>query len=129
MLWKNANHSLFDSISCSKLCKFTCVSDCPRLSLEQFLVLIPQYTSCTYSINNGFKLPLSQNELCNSLKLFFVPLNSLLLLSDLLPYSIHPNFVLLNNVLKGCYRIHFMQHITCFRRCMTWPVTNCLVFF
>ena len=75
MLWKNANHSLFDSISCSKLCKFTCVSDCPRLSLEQFLVPIPQYTSCTYSINNGFKLPLGQNELSNILctvKLFVI---------------------------------------------------------
>ena len=84
MLWKNANHSLFDSIFYSNLCKCTRVSDCPRLSLEQFLALVPQYISCTYFINNGFKLPLGQNELYNSLKLFFVPLNSLLLLSNLL---------------------------------------------
>ena len=30
--------------------------------VEQFLTLIPQYTSCTYSTNNGFKLPLGQNN-------------------------------------------------------------------
>ena len=96
-LWKNTNHSLFDNIFSSKLCKRTRVSGCPLLSLEQFLALIPRYASCTYSIDNGFKLPLGQNELCNSLKLFFVPINSMLLLFDLLPYSIHLDFVLVNN--------------------------------
>ena len=107
MLWKNVNHSLLNSIFCSKPCKCTRVSDYPRLSIETFLALIPRYTSCAYSIDNGFKLPLGQNELYNSLKLFFVSLNSLLLLSDLLPYSIHRDFVLLNNIRKGCYIIHF----------------------
>ena len=66
--------------------------------LEQFLALIPQYTSCTYSIDDAFKPSLTQNELYNSLKLSFVPLNSLLLLSDLLPYSIHLDFLFLNNI-------------------------------
>ena len=98
MLWKIANHSLLNSIFCSKPCKCTRVSDYPLLSVEKFLALMPRYTSCTYSIDNGFKLPLGQNELYNSLKLFFVSLNSLLLLSDLLPYSIHRAFVLLNNI-------------------------------
>ena len=107
MLWKNANHSLLNSIFCSKLWKCTRVSDCPLLSLEQFLALILRYTSCTYSIDNGFTLPLDQNELSNSLKIFFVSLNTLLPLSELLPYTIHPDFVLLNNIWKGCYRIHF----------------------
>ena len=107
MLWKNANHSLLDSIFCSKFWKCLRVSDSPLLSLELFLALIPRYTSCTYSIDNGVKLSLGQNELYNNLKLFFVSLNSLLLLFDLLSYTIHPDFVLLNNIWKRCYRIHF----------------------
>ena len=123
MLRKNVNHSLLDSFFCSKLTKFTRVSKCPLSSLEQFLALIPRHTSCTYSIDNGFKLPLGQNELCNCLKLFFVSLNSLLLLSDLLPYSIQQDFFLLDSMWKGCYRIHFKQYITSFRRCMIRPVT------
>ena len=40
MLWKNAKHSLLDSIFCSKLCKCTGVSDCLLSSLEQSLALI-----------------------------------------------------------------------------------------
>ena len=68
MLWKNANHSLLDSIFWSKLCKSTSVSDCPLSFLEQFLALIPRYASRTYSIehtlswthSNGFKLPLGR---------------------------------------------------------------------
>ena len=51
---KNANHSLLDSIPCSKLS--THVSDCSLSSLEQFLIQIPRYTLFTYSIDNGFKL-------------------------------------------------------------------------
>ena len=58
MLWKNADHSLLSCIFCSKLSKCTRVSNCPLSSLEQFLALIPLYTSFTYSIDNGFKIPL-----------------------------------------------------------------------
>ena len=56
MLWKNANHSLLDSIFCFKLFKSTRVSDCPLLSLGKFLALIPRYILLTYSIDNEFKL-------------------------------------------------------------------------
>ena len=58
MLWKNADHSLLTCVFCSKLCKCTRVSNCSLSSLEQFLALIPLYTSFTYSIDNGFKLTL-----------------------------------------------------------------------
>ena len=56
MLWKNANHSLLDSIFCSKPSKCTQDSDCPFSFLEQFLIQIPRYTLFTYSIDNDFKL-------------------------------------------------------------------------
>ena len=59
-LWKNANHSLLDSIFYSELCKYTRVSDCPLSSLEHFFALIPRHTSFSYSINNGFKLILGR---------------------------------------------------------------------
>ena len=58
MLWKNADHSSLSCIFCSKLCKCTRVSNYSLSSLEQFLSLIPLYTSFIYSIDNGFKLPL-----------------------------------------------------------------------
>ena len=56
MLCKNGNYFLWDSIFCSKLCKSTRVPDCPLLSLEQLLALIPRYVSFIYSIDNGFKI-------------------------------------------------------------------------
>ena len=59
MLWKHANYSLLSCIFCSKLHKWTCVSNCPLSSLAQFLALIPLCRSFAYSIDNGFNLPLS----------------------------------------------------------------------
>ena len=56
MLWKNANHSLLDSIFYSKPSKCTQDLDCPLSFLEQFLIQIPRYKLFTYSINNDFKL-------------------------------------------------------------------------
>ena len=82
ILWKNVDYSFLSCIFWSKLCKCTHVWNCPLSSLEQFLALIPVYTSFTYSVDNGFKLPLGSVN--------FVSLNSFLLLSDLLPYS--PSF-------------------------------------
>ena len=55
MLWKNASRSLLGSIFCSKPLKCTHVSDCPLSFSEQFLALIPRYTSFTYFTDNGFK--------------------------------------------------------------------------
>ena len=49
MSWKNV-----------KLCKCTRVSNCPLLSLEQFLGLISRCTSFTYSIDNEIKLQLGR---------------------------------------------------------------------
>ena len=57
VLWKNPDHSLLSCIFCPKHCKCTLVSNCPLSSRKQFLALIPLYTSFTYSIDNGFKLP------------------------------------------------------------------------
>ena len=84
MLWKNADHFLLSCIFCSKFCKFTRVSNCSVSSLEQFLPLIPLYTSFTYSIDKTFKLPPSS---VNVITVWNHSLNSFLLLSDLLPYS------------------------------------------
>ena len=57
---KNANQSLLGSFFCHKLCKCTRFSDCPLSSMEQFLALIPRYTSFTFCIDNGFKLLLGR---------------------------------------------------------------------
>ena len=57
---EKCNHSVLDSVFCSKLRKFTQFSDCPPSSLEQFLALIPRYTSFTYCTGNGFKLLLGR---------------------------------------------------------------------
>ena len=52
--------TIFYWIFCSKLCKDIPVSSCPLSCLEQFLPLISRYTSFTYPIDNGFKLPLDR---------------------------------------------------------------------
>ena len=57
---ENANQSLLGSFFCHKLCKYTHFSDCPLSSMEQFLALIPRYTSFTFCIDNGFKLLLGR---------------------------------------------------------------------
>ena len=45
----------------------TRVSDCPLLSLDMFLALIPRGISFTYTIDNGFKLQLDRVNLQLSL--------------------------------------------------------------
>ena len=105
MLWKNADHSLLSSIYCSKFCKCTRVSNCPLSPLEQFLALVCLYTSFTYSIDNGFKLPLG------SVKVITILNHSLyvkILFYCFQTYChIRPDFVLLNNIWVGCFIIRF----------------------
>ena len=119
------------ALFCSKLCKCTHVSDCSLSSLEQLKALIPQYTSLTYSIDNGFKLPLCSVN-------FITDLNHSLYF--LIFRYCFPTYTVLAQILfcwiiseKGAVEFILCNiRMTSFwpvRRRMLRPVTNYLGFF
>ena len=69
---------------CFKLCKCIHVSDCLLSSQEQFFVLIPRYTSFTYSTDNGFKLLLRRVNFITVLDYsLYVSLTLIILTTDI----------------------------------------------